>query len=144
MGSITGEKRGNMEILNWKFNEQSSRHGQLRATILRKYISHHVFHLLLRHVHWCQKRLVSLSLTKDGQQQTWTAKHGLFFRKWPATLGSSITEFRDALFMETLLFILYESLLSLGIQYETSCTWEMALQNRIGTQEKEAVLKNYW
>lgn len=128
MGSRTGEKRGNMEILNWKFNEQSSRHGQLRATILRKCISHHVFHLLLWHVRWCQKRLVSLSLTKDGQQQTRTAKHGLFFRKCPATLGSSITELRDALFMETLLFILYESLSSLGIQYETSCTRKIALQ----------------
>lgn len=100
MGSRTGEKKGNMEILNWKFNEQSSRHRQLRTTILRKCISNHVFHLLLWHVCWCQKRLVSLSLTKAGQQHTWMAKHGLLFRKCPATLGSSVTKLRDALFME--------------------------------------------
>lgn len=98
-----------MEILNWKFNEQSSRHEQHRATILRKCISHHVFHLLLWHARWCQKRLVSLSLTKDGQEHTWMAQHGLFFRKCPATSGISITELMDALFTETFLFNLLEN-----------------------------------
>lgn len=77
MGSSTGKKKGNMEILNWKFNEQSSRHGQLRATILRKCISHHVFHLLLWHVCWCQKRLVSAHM--NGR--TWP-----IFKKVPGNL----------------------------------------------------------
>lgn len=62
----------------------------------------------------------------------------------PATSGNSATELRNALFMESFLFILYERLSSLQNPYQTSQSIEMTLQNHTGKCESEAVLKNYF
>lgn len=72
-------KAGKMEILNWKFNEQSSRHGQLRATFWESASPTTCFT-------FCCDTLTGAknsSLTKHGQQH-------FNSKTWPIYIGIAL------------------------------------------------------